>query len=49
MGRQIPGCYLKVGTGVGHPIHHPAFCVQKRVILPAAELLAKVLEEDLRQ
>ncbi len=49
MGRQIPGCYLKVGTGVGHPIHHPAFCVQKRVILPAAELLAKVLEEDLKQ
>ena len=49
MGRQIPGCYLKIGTGVGHPIHHPAFCVKRSVILPAAELLAKVLEEDLKQ
>ena len=48
-GRQIPGCYLKIGTGVGHPIHHPAFCVKRSVILPAAELLAKVLEEDLKQ
>ena len=30
-------------------VTNAAFCVQKRVILPAAELLAKVLEEDLRQ
>lgn len=47
MGRQVPGCYLKIGTGVGHPIHHPAFCVNETVILPAAKYLAKVLEEDL--
>lgn len=43
MCRDIPGCYVKIGTGVGHPIHHPAFCVDESVILPAAEYLAKVL------
>lgn len=47
MGRQVPGCYLKIGTGVAHPIHHPAFCVDENVILPAAKYLAKVLAEDL--
>lgn len=46
MGRQIPGCYLKIGTGVGHPIHHPGFCVDERVILPAAKYLAEVLLAD---
>lgn len=47
MRRQVPGCYLKIGTGVAHPIHHPAFCVDENVILPAAKYLAKVLAEDL--
>lgn len=46
-GRQIPGCYLKIGTGVGHPIHHPAFCVDRNVILPAAKYLAAVLTADI--
>lgn len=46
MGREIPGCYLKIGTGVGHPIHHPAFCVDESVILPAAKYLAEVLMAD---
>lgn len=49
MGRQIPGCYLKVGTGVGHPIHHPAFCVDRSVILSASKYLAEVLERDLNR
>ncbi|MBD5525783.1 MAG: amidohydrolase [Lachnospiraceae bacterium] len=43
MCRDIPGCYVKIGTGVGHPIHHPAFCVDESVILPAAKYLAEVL------
>ncbi len=47
MGRDIPGCYLKIGTGVGRPIHHPAFCVDERVILPAAKYLAEVLMADI--
>lgn len=40
---KIPGCYVKIGTGVGHPIHHPAFKVEPEVLLPAAEYLAEVL------
>lgn len=43
MHRQIPGCYVKIGTGVGHPIHHPAFRVDERVILRAAEYLDAML------
>lgn len=43
MGREVPGCYVKIGTGVGRPIHHPEFCVDTRVILPAAKYLAEVL------
>lgn len=46
MGREIPGCYLKIGTGVGHPIHHPAFCVDEGVIWPAVKYLAEVLMTD---
>ena len=47
MGREVPGCYVKIGTGVGHPIHHPGFCVDTAVILPAAEYLAELLLTDL--
>lgn len=43
MQREVPGCYVKIGTGVGHPIHHPAFCVEEQVILPAAKYLVEVL------
>lgn len=43
MRRDVPGCYVKIGTGVGHPIHHPGFCVEESVILPAAKYLAEVL------
>ncbi|MDE6845189.1 MAG: amidohydrolase [Lachnospiraceae bacterium] len=43
MDRDVPGCYVKIGTGVGNPIHHPAFCVDESVILPAAEYLVELL------
>lgn len=46
-GREIPGCYVKIGVGVGRQIHHPAFCVEERAILPAAEYLAAILEKAL--
>ncbi|MDE6962017.1 MAG: amidohydrolase [Lachnospiraceae bacterium] len=39
---NIPGCYIKVGTGKGQLIHQPGFCVDKRAILPAAEYLAEL-------
>ncbi len=39
----IPGCYIRVGTGVGHPIHHPEFCIDTSAILPTAKLLARLL------
>lgn len=43
MRREIPGCYVKIGVGVGHPIHHPAFRVDETVILQTAEFLAELL------
>ncbi|MCD7766170.1 MAG: amidohydrolase [Lachnospiraceae bacterium] len=42
-GKGIPGCYIRIGTGVGHPIHHPGFCVDTSAILPTARLLAQLL------
>ncbi len=41
---NIPGCYIKVGTGKGQLIHQPGFCVDKAAIWPAeylAELMTK--------
>ena len=40
---RIPGCYIKIGTGKGPTIHQPAFRVDKRAILPAAEYLVRLL------
>jgi amidohydrolase len=47
MGREVPGCYVKIGTGIGHPIHHPGFQVDTKVILPTAEYLAEILQKSL--
>ena len=38
---NIPGCYIKVGTGKGQLIHQPGFCVDKAAIWFAAENLAE--------
>lgn len=40
---KIPGCYVKIGTGVGFPIHHPKFAVNPEVLLPAARFLAELV------
>lgn len=42
---KIPGCYVKIGTGIGHPIHHPEFRVEPEMLLPAAEFLSGVILE----
>ncbi len=42
-GREIPGCYVKIGVGKGHPIHHPGFTVDTDVIYPAANYLAELV------
>ncbi len=42
-GREIPGCYVKIGVGKGHPIHHPEFTVDTDAIYPAANYLAELL------
>ena len=43
MKREVPGCYVKIGTGVGHPIHHPAFQVDTSVILKTAQYLTELI------
>lgn len=40
---NIPGCYIKIGTGVGPTIHQPDFKVDERVLLPSAQYLAELL------
>ncbi|MGN0377633.1 MAG: amidohydrolase [Suilimivivens sp.] len=40
---NIPGCYIKIGTGKGQTIHQPGFRVDERALLPAAEYLAELL------
>ncbi|MDE5931045.1 MAG: amidohydrolase [Lachnospiraceae bacterium] len=42
---KIPGCYVKLGTGIGHPIHHPAFKVEPEMLLSAAEFLSGLILE----
>lgn len=41
---KIPGCYVKIGTGIGHPIHHPEFIVKPEMLFSAAAFLAEVLK-----
>lgn len=43
---KIPGCYVKIGTGIGRPIHHPAFKVEQEMLLPAAEFLSGLILGD---
>ncbi len=40
---EIPGCYVKVGTGKGPAIHQPGFAVDERVILPTANYLTELI------
>lgn len=40
---KIPGCYIKIGTGAGHPIHHPAFEVNPDMLYTAAQFLKRLL------
>ena len=46
---KIPGCFINVGTGVGYPNHHPKFYADEASLTPAAEYLAKLLVEALKQ
>ncbi len=43
---NIPGCYIKVGTGKGQLIHQPGFCVDKAAIWLAAEYLAELMTKS---
>ncbi len=43
MKREVPGCYVKIGTGAGYPIHHPAFQVDTSVILKTAQYLTELI------
>ena len=40
---NVPGCYIKIGTGVGPTIHQPKFAVDPEAIVPAGEFLAKLM------
>ena len=40
---NIPGCYIKVGTGKGPTIHQSNFQVDEKAILPAAEYFVRLI------
>lgn len=42
---NIPGCYIKIGTGVGQTIHQPGFQVDTDAIMVAVKYLTEVLEK----
>lgn len=42
---NIPGCYIKIGTGVGQTIHQPGFRVEIEAIMAAVKYLTEVLEQ----
>lgn len=42
---KIPGCYVKIGIGIGHPIHHPAFKVEPEMLFTAAEFLSGLISD----
>lgn len=41
------GLYLKIGTGVGYPLHHPKFKIDLEAIGPGAELISRILKNAL--
>lgn len=43
---KAKGIYLKIGTGIGHPLHHPMFCADPAAILPTARFLADLLSAE---
>lgn len=42
----VPGCYLKIGTGIGQTIHQPGFQVDRAAILPVVMYLTEILERS---
>lgn len=44
--QQIPGCYLKIGTGRGQQIHQPGFVVDLKAIMPIVRYMAELLVSD---
>lgn len=41
--QQIPGCYLKIGTGKGQQIHQPGFVVDLKAIMPTVRYMAELV------
>ena len=40
--RVRPGFFVRIGTGVGHPNHHPGFVADPAALLPASLFLAEM-------
>lgn len=41
--QDIPGCYIKIGTGRGPLIHQPGFQIDRRTLFPTAKYLSALL------
>ena len=46
--QRRPGCFIRVGTGGGYPLHHPRFRADPAALLPTARYLAALAEKRLR-
>ena len=47
--QDIPGCYIKIGTGRGQLIHQPGFQIDRRSLLPTAKYLSSLLISSAEQ
>ena len=45
--KNRPGCFIRVGTGIGPALHHPEFHADPSVLEQTAKYLAKLAEERL--
>ncbi len=47
--QQVPGIFIRVGTGGQYPGHHPKFTVDPAALVPAAAYFAQLAEDWLAQ
>ncbi|MBQ6562741.1 MAG: amidohydrolase [Clostridia bacterium] len=45
--KDHPGCFVRVGTGIGPALHHPKFTVDPSVLSGTAEFLARTAQKRL--
>jgi len=45
--QQIPGAFVKIGTGMGYSLHHPKFIVDEAALVPSSNYFAQLAKSVL--